>query len=70
MSSLRFDSFINLSVWMRRARCSVRAEAADCSLSVSVLKRHVQTLRRRIRQLEEHFEQERLKVSGKVEAGG
>ncbi|XP_019715759.1 protein FAM13C isoform X2 [Hippocampus comes] len=48
---------------LRMARCSVRAEAADCSLSVSVLKRHVQTLRRRIRQLEEHFEQERLKPS-------
>ncbi|XP_061645484.1 protein FAM13C isoform X3 [Phyllopteryx taeniolatus] len=48
---------------MRRARCGVRAEPDDCSLSVSVLKRHVQTLRKRIRQLEEHFEQERLKPS-------
>ncbi|XP_061645482.1 protein FAM13C isoform X2 [Phyllopteryx taeniolatus] len=45
------------------ARCGVRAEPDDCSLSVSVLKRHVQTLRKRIRQLEEHFEQERLKPS-------
>ncbi|XP_051935719.1 protein FAM13C [Hippocampus zosterae] len=48
---------------LRMARCSARTEAADCSLSVSVLKKHVQTLRRRIRQLEEHFEQERLKPS-------
>ncbi|XP_077351442.1 protein FAM13C isoform X3 [Festucalex cinctus] len=48
---------------IRVARCSVRAEPDDGSLSVSVLKRHVQTLRKRIRQLEEHFEQERLKPS-------
>ncbi|XP_061545282.1 protein FAM13C isoform X2 [Phycodurus eques] len=48
---------------IRMARCGVRAEPDDCSLSVSVLKRHVQTLRKRIRQLEEHFEQERLKPS-------
>ncbi|XP_057703619.1 protein FAM13C [Corythoichthys intestinalis] len=48
---------------IRMARCSIRAEPDDCSLSVSVLKRHVQTLRKRIRQLEEHFEQERLKPS-------
>ncbi|XP_077437871.1 protein FAM13C [Vanacampus margaritifer] len=48
---------------IRMARCSVRAEPDDGSLSVSVLKRHVQTLRKRIRQLEEHFEQERLKPS-------
>ncbi|XP_061693838.1 protein FAM13C [Syngnathoides biaculeatus] len=48
---------------IRMARCGSRAEADDRSLSVSVLKRHVQTLRKRIRQLEEHFEQERLKPS-------
>ncbi|XP_061915111.1 protein FAM13C isoform X2 [Entelurus aequoreus] len=48
---------------IRMARCSVRAEPDDAASSVSVLKRHVQTLRKRIRQLEEHFEQERLKPS-------
>ncbi|KAM9808648.1 protein FAM13C [Syngnathus typhle] len=52
---------------IRMARCSIRSEPDDCSLSVSVLKRHVQTLRKRIRQLEEHFEQERLKVNAKGE---
>ncbi|XP_077585753.1 protein FAM13C [Stigmatopora nigra] len=48
---------------IRMARCSHRAEPDDCSSSVTVLRRHVQTLRKRIRQLEEHFEQERLKPS-------
>nr|XP_061784266.1 protein FAM13C-like [Nerophis lumbriciformis] len=48
---------------IRMARCSVRAEPDDAASSVSLLKRHVQTLRKRIRQLEEHFEQERLKPS-------
>nr|XP_057914428.1 protein FAM13C [Doryrhamphus excisus] len=48
---------------IRMARCSVRATPDDGSSSVSLLKRHIQTLRKRIRQLEEHFEQERLKPS-------
>ncbi|XP_054654812.1 protein FAM13C isoform X2 [Dunckerocampus dactyliophorus] len=48
---------------IRMARCSVRAEPDDGTSSVSLLKRHIQTLRKRIRQLEEHFEQERLKPS-------
>lgn len=42
-----------------RARCSVHADPGDGSVSISVLNRHIHSLRKRIRQFEEHFEQEK-----------
>lgn len=44
---------------MSRARCSVHADPGDGSVSISVLNRHIHSLRKRIRQFEEHFEQEK-----------
>nr|XP_015800286.2 protein FAM13A isoform X1 [Nothobranchius furzeri] len=44
---------------IRMARCSVHTEQDEGSASVSVLNRHIHTLRKRIRCFEEHFEQER-----------
>uniref|UniRef100_A0A3Q2ZBM8 Protein FAM13A n=2 Tax=Kryptolebias marmoratus TaxID=37003 RepID=A0A3Q2ZBM8_KRYMA len=41
------------------ARCSVHIEPDEGSVSISVLNRHIHTLRKRIRRFEEHFEQER-----------
>ncbi|XP_037553505.1 protein FAM13B [Nematolebias whitei] len=41
------------------ARCSVLTEPEEGSVSISVLNRHIHTLRKRIRRFEEHFEQER-----------
>ena len=42
-----------------RARCSVPTQQDEGSVSVSLLNRHIHTLRKRIRRFEEHFEQER-----------
>lgn len=42
-----------------RARCSVHTEPDDGSVSISMLNRHIHTLRKRIRRFEEHFEQEK-----------
>ncbi|XP_060943744.1 protein FAM13A-like [Limanda limanda] len=44
---------------IRMARCSLHTEPDEGSVSVSVLNRHIHTLRRRIRHFEERFEQER-----------
>ncbi|XP_062257591.1 protein FAM13B-like isoform X1 [Platichthys flesus] len=41
------------------ARCSIHPEPDEGSVTVSVLNRHIHTLRRRIRHFEERFEQER-----------
>lgn len=42
-----------------RARSSVRTEPDEASVSISVLNRHIHSLRKRIRRFEERFEQER-----------
>lgn len=42
-----------------RARSSVRTEPDEASVSISVLNRHIHSLRKRIRCFEERFEQER-----------
>ncbi|KAM8852502.1 protein FAM13A-like [Synchiropus picturatus] len=44
---------------IRMARCSSHTEPEEGSLSISMLNRHIHTLRRRIRRFEECFEQER-----------
>ncbi|XP_059215411.1 protein FAM13A-like [Centropristis striata] len=44
---------------IRMARSSVHAEPDEGSVSISVLNRHIHTLRKRIRRFEERFEQER-----------
>uniref|UniRef100_A0A3Q2Q2E4 Protein FAM13B-like n=1 Tax=Fundulus heteroclitus TaxID=8078 RepID=A0A3Q2Q2E4_FUNHE len=44
---------------IRMARCSVPTEQEESSASISVLNRHIHTLRKKIRRFEEHFEQER-----------
>lgn len=48
-----------------RARCSVHTEPDEGSVSISMLNRHIHTLRKRMRRFEERFEQERhYKVGG------
>lgn len=48
-----------------RARSSVHTEPDEASMSISMLNRHIHSLRKRIRRFEEHFEQERnYKVQG------
>ncbi|XP_038149806.1 protein FAM13B-like isoform X1 [Cyprinodon tularosa] len=44
---------------IRMARCSFPAEQEENSVSISLLNRHIHTLRKKIRRFEEHFEQER-----------
>ncbi|XP_026165081.1 protein FAM13A-like isoform X2 [Mastacembelus armatus] len=44
---------------IRMARCSVHTESDDGPVSISVLSRHIHTLRRKIRHFEERFEQEK-----------
>ncbi|KAM4591300.1 protein FAM13A-like isoform 2-T2 [Odontesthes bonariensis] len=44
---------------IRMARCSVPTQQDEGSVSISMLNRHIHTLRKRIRRFEEHFEQER-----------
>ncbi|XP_042288901.1 protein FAM13A-like [Thunnus maccoyii] len=44
---------------IRMARCSVHTEPDDGSVSISMLNRHIHTLRKRIRRFEERFEQEK-----------
>ncbi|XP_072247683.1 protein FAM13A-like [Leuresthes tenuis] len=44
---------------IRMARCSVPTQQDEGSVSISLLNRHIHTLRKRIRRFEEHFEQER-----------
>nr|XP_019953507.1 PREDICTED: protein FAM13A-like [Paralichthys olivaceus] len=44
---------------IRMARCSIHTEPDEGSVSISVLNRHIHTLRRRIRHFEERFEQEK-----------
>ncbi|XP_035029084.2 protein FAM13B [Hippoglossus stenolepis] len=44
---------------IRMARCSIHTEPDEGSVSISMLNRHIHTLRRRIRHFEERFEQER-----------
>lgn len=52
---------------MSRARCSVHADPGDGSVSISALNRHIHSLRKRIRQFEEQFEQEKhYKVRGSI----
>lgn len=42
-----------------RARSSVHTEPDEGSVSISMLNRHIHTLRKRIRRFEERFEQEK-----------
>lgn len=42
-----------------RARNSVRTQPDEASMSISMLNRHINSLRKRIRRFEECFEQER-----------
>ncbi|KAM7385424.1 hypothetical protein PAMP_001509 [Pampus punctatissimus] len=44
---------------VRMARCSVHTKTDDSSVSISMLNRHIQTVRKRIRRFEERFEQEK-----------
>ncbi|KAM4730351.1 protein FAM13A-like [Anableps anableps] len=44
---------------IRMARCSVPTEQEENSVSISMLNRHIHTLRKKIRRFEEHFEQEK-----------
>ncbi|XP_039996064.1 protein FAM13A-like isoform X2 [Xiphias gladius] len=44
---------------VRMARCSVHTESDEGSVSISMLNRHIHTLRKRIRHFEERFEQEK-----------
>lgn len=52
-----------------RARSSVHTELDDGSVSISMLNRHIHTLRKRIRRFEERFEQEKhYKVRKEIRA--
>ncbi|XP_029031638.1 protein FAM13A-like isoform X2 [Betta splendens] len=44
---------------IRMARCSVNTESEETSVSISMLNRHIHTLRKRIRHFEERFEREK-----------
>ncbi|XP_050932838.1 protein FAM13A isoform X17 [Lates calcarifer] len=44
---------------IRMARCSIHTEPDEGSVSISMLNRHIHTLRKRIRHFEERFEQEK-----------
>ncbi|KAM7408509.1 hypothetical protein PAMA_002303 [Pampus argenteus] len=44
---------------IRMARCSVHTKTDDGSVSISMLNRHIHTVRKRIRRFEERFEQEK-----------
>ncbi|XP_041866272.1 protein FAM13A-like [Melanotaenia boesemani] len=44
-------------IWM--SRCSVNTQQDEGSLSITMLNKHIHTLRKRIRRFEENFEQER-----------
>ena len=50
---------MQMSFPVLRARCSSHPEPDEGSVSISVLNRHIHTLRRRIRHFEERFEEER-----------
>lgn len=52
-----------------RARCSIHTEPDEGSVSISMLNRHIHSLRKRIRQFEERFEQEKhYKVRKEIRA--
>lgn len=51
--------WIDMFLSVCRARSSVRTEPEEGSVSISMLNRHIHTLRKRIRHFEEHFEQEK-----------
>ncbi|XP_034040442.1 protein FAM13B-like [Thalassophryne amazonica] len=44
---------------IRMTRCGVHSQPEEGSVSISLLNRHIHTLRKRIRRFEEHFEQEK-----------
>lgn len=50
---------IDISLSVSRARCSIHTESEEGSVSISVLNKHIHTLRKRIRHFEERFEQEK-----------
>uniref|UniRef100_A0A3Q1I4V4 Rho-GAP domain-containing protein n=1 Tax=Anabas testudineus TaxID=64144 RepID=A0A3Q1I4V4_ANATE len=44
---------------IRMARCSIHTESEEGSVSISILNKHIHSLRKRIRHFEERFEQEK-----------